>query len=419
MKGLISGTLFLLGSATAALGACPSPNPNISAPPFVDGCPLPASGLNNLATSIANLTTTVNTKGNVFAPSAATAVGEVASFNNTTGSLLRQGAAQITDNKAGSITADGSAMTGVSQAGLTANQIYEWSIGPGSTPAPSYDGVRGVASQVAGSTVLDVNGIAGYAVNYNPRSGSAQVSGGLKGISVCAANNTSCWGQFAIVADGLGTSGPALSGVALFHEYDYNVRNAGTTVGFLIGGTWQAQPVSATGPTVLKPVGTGSWQYAFGTADGCCTTAFRIGAMATSGTSINSQNVDLHWFNPGGSPRTTSVAATPGGILITNNDTPLANSIALNGAAVFATGAFGGMRVNNTPVISGDNAGIAFICSDSGWATCNVGVGGAETVAIQGPSIKLTGIATTPGGKQPVCIDTGTGQIYKGASGAC
>jgi hypothetical protein len=62
MKGLISGALILLVRATAALAACPTPNPNISAPPFVDGYPLPASGLNNLATSINNLSTILATK---------------------------------------------------------------------------------------------------------------------------------------------------------------------------------------------------------------------------------------------------------------------------------------------------------------------------------------------------------------------
>jgi hypothetical protein len=61
-KSLIFSVFCLLGAAGGALGACPSPNPNISAPPFVDGCPLPASGLNNLANSIANLDASVATK---------------------------------------------------------------------------------------------------------------------------------------------------------------------------------------------------------------------------------------------------------------------------------------------------------------------------------------------------------------------
>jgi hypothetical protein len=92
MKGLISWAL-LFGSVTSALGACPSPNPNISAGvpgnPFIDGCPLPASGLNNLAATIA-------TKGNVFAPTTATAIGEVALFNNLTGTLLKDAGPGLT-----------------------------------------------------------------------------------------------------------------------------------------------------------------------------------------------------------------------------------------------------------------------------------------------------------------------------------
>lgn len=33
--------------------------------------------------------------------------------------------------------------------------------------------------------------------------------------------------------------------------------------------------------------------------------------------------------------------------------------------------------------------------------------------------MKITGIGNTPTGKQPLCIDTSTGQLYKGAAGAC
>jgi hypothetical protein len=89
MKGLIFVALFLLAMGGEALGQCPTPNPNISAGLpgnlFVDKCPLPASGLNNLAQSIA-------TKGNVNGPTSATTVGHVPLFNNATGSLLADSA---------------------------------------------------------------------------------------------------------------------------------------------------------------------------------------------------------------------------------------------------------------------------------------------------------------------------------------
>lgn len=46
--------------ASQALAACPEPNPNLLAPPFIDGCPLPAAPLNNQADKLSNLSTTVS-----------------------------------------------------------------------------------------------------------------------------------------------------------------------------------------------------------------------------------------------------------------------------------------------------------------------------------------------------------------------
>jgi hypothetical protein len=34
-------------------------------------------------------------------------------------------------------------------------------------------------------------------------------------------------------------------------------------------------------------------------------------------------------------------------------------------------------------------------------------------------SMKLQNLPTTPTGKQPVCVDTATGVLYKGTGGAC
>jgi hypothetical protein len=42
---LASGEALAQSSSTRG---CPNPNPNINAPPFVDGCPIPASTLNRL-----------------------------------------------------------------------------------------------------------------------------------------------------------------------------------------------------------------------------------------------------------------------------------------------------------------------------------------------------------------------------------
>jgi hypothetical protein len=48
MRSVFLGLLLTL-LATAVQAACPTPDPNLNAPPFVDGCPLWAQGLNKMA----------------------------------------------------------------------------------------------------------------------------------------------------------------------------------------------------------------------------------------------------------------------------------------------------------------------------------------------------------------------------------
>lgn len=301
--------------------------------------------------------------GNVFGPASSTA-NELASFNSTTGSVLRQGAATLTDSKTSAITADGGALAVMSKSGITAEQIYEWAIGPGSNPAPSYDGIRGVVEQPLGSTVLDVNAVAGYVVNRNTRAGSpaTQVTGALKGIGVCAVDDSSCWGIFTILADNEGINLSAGTGRFLFNEFDYNVTSPNTVIGGIIGGTWLAQPAGASGMTVFKPTGTGVWDYAFGGAAGCCTTAFYIGPSQSSGSNIPSQNLDFHFYDAGGVDRTTTLVAGINGFAISTSGTAAQGSLALlKAGAIYNTTDTGGYQVNSKTVatVSGTAASIA------------------------------------------------------------
>jgi len=319
-------------------------------------------------------------------------------------------------NNTAAITADTYALTGITRTdgsfplgGYSAQQIYEWAIGTGSAAALSADMLRGVAVHAAGSTVLDVNGTAGYVVNLNAASGSAQVSSGLKGIAVCAANNAHCWGVDTIVTDSKGTSdATAYTGESLFNEFDYNVNKTGSTIGFLIGGTWGAQPTSATGPTVLKPNGTGSWQYAFGTADGCCTTALRVGASVVSGTSANSQNIDIGYFDSGSVRRVTTLAATNGGILVASTGTTGANLSLSGTSTVVNTSSNGGLQVNSLTLASADSGANAFLCTGAGTAVCNIGQT-ASVVSVAGAFLPKS----TTVGSLPTCAAGTRGDVYQ------
>lgn len=331
-----------------------------------------------------------NLGGNVTGPAVSTS-SEFALWQGTTGRIIKDawsinishiGTIATQDNQANPIGVDGSPLTGVSQPGLTANQIYEWSIGPGSIPAPSYDGVRGIAQNVLGSSVLDVNGVAGYVYNTNTISGGAQVSSALKGIAVCGADNSSCWGLDTITTDNTGQVLSAGTGRFLFNEFDYNVTSPNTTVGGIIGGTWEVQPVSATGWTVFKPVGVGIFQYAWGTADGCCTGFAHVGAAAASGSNINSQNINFNWFDGPGTARVTSVAVGPGGILVDSSGSTLSSSsITLaggGGGSVFNADTNGGLQVNGHGVAGADAALNAYLGFGSTFTNVHFGNGVAQ-----------------------------------------
>lgn len=309
--------------------------------------------------------------GNVVGPGSST-TNELASFNSNAGTLLRQGAATLTDSKSAAIAADGAGITAISKSGITAQTIYENTIGPGNVAAPSYDAVRGVADQPIGSTALDVNGVAGYVVNRNSHAGPAQVSGGLKGIAIAAADNSSVWGMFTIVSDKEGQAVSAGAGRSLYNEVDYVVNSPGTTVGFIVGAAFLSQPVSAAGPTVLKPSGVGIWNYAFGTGDGCCTVAYRIGAAADSGTSIASQPLDFQYRDAGGVAQHTTLSQTAGGMLLATSGTASSGSFVIPGGSVYGVGDLGGYQINQRAVLAGSGTGLS-IASDAAWTTITLG----------------------------------------------
>ena len=374
---LAASCLFALPAA-AQLGCVPNPNltPQSNTPPgYVNGCPMPASVFNALSPQ--SMSANSNLLGAIAVDG-----GAVTATNNASGGPFGLGG------------------------GYSAQQIYEWAIGPGSTPAPSWDAVRGVGVHNSSSTDLDVNGTAGYVVNLNAHNGSAQVSSALKGIGVCAVNNCSTWGLDTILTDNEGQTLSSGTGRNLYNETDYNVTSPNTTIGFLIGGTWLAQPTSATGPTVLKPSGTGQWQYAFGTGNGATPNAFHVGASATSGTNVSSQNIEFDFFDAGGAAKLTDMVVGPGGITFASSSSAGgATSLSLQGTnTVVAVGTNGGLRVNSNDIASADSGANAFLCAVAGSSTCQIGSGGANTtVSFHGNLIGLgsassisSGFGTSP-----------------------
>jgi hypothetical protein len=54
----------------------------------------------------------------------------------------------------------------------------------------------------------------------------------------------------------------------------------------------------------------------------------------------------------------------------------------------------------------------------SGALVAGLTIDDTQKATLSGP-VTLSGLGATPGGKQPVCIDTATGVLYKANAGAC
>ena len=246
-----------------------------------------------------------------------------------------------TDSQTAARTTDGSVVAGASTQAITADEIYEGAIGPGGVPAPGWDAVRGVMDSPPGTTVLTSTGVAGYIKNRTVQGafGTNNYSGGvaLFGVGISAADNTSTWGIDTICSDNVNQVLSSGVGRACYNEFDFNMTSPNSTAsGLIIGGTWLAQPASATGVTIFKPNGVGRWQYAFGTQNGAAIAFIRCGAIESTGVNINSQNIDMYWKDSAGVDRFTEIQAQPGGIIIASSVAP--NGTTTPGSLILANG---------------------------------------------------------------------------------
>ena len=202
----------------------------------------------------------------------------------TGGSFSGLGMSSITDNQTGPLTADRGSLTAATQAGPTAQQIYNQAVGSGSgTIFNAVDGVRGVGIANANSTVNIVSGVSAYTYNNTVPIGQRSQTTALNGNAVCAANGSECWGINTITSDNpslANTGVTAGTGKFLFNEFDLEITSPNTKGGNLfLGGT--ALPtnvtldISAIGIAKLWGAGgqgTGSALYSNGISleSGCC-----------------------------------------------------------------------------------------------------------------------------------------------------
>jgi LSD1 subclass zinc finger protein len=105
------------------------------------------------------------------------------------------------DNKTGNISADGSALVGLSQSATTPKRIADWAISPSGTADIYYDGLRGMSILTPTSTIDQVNGVAGYVMSQKPIGTAFPTAAALNGIAIADVDGSSVWGVNTIVTD--------------------------------------------------------------------------------------------------------------------------------------------------------------------------------------------------------------------------
>src|SRR6185437_4650758 len=96
------------------------------------------------------------------------------------------------------------------------------------------------------------------------------------------------------------------------------------------------------------------------------------------------------------------------------------NDPASTGALVQFTNATTGTGAANGAYIGYLGGGTDLWINNQATGAVKLLAGGVEQLRVDsGGGVYLDHLPTTPGGKQPLCIDTSTGQLYAGNAGAC
>lgn len=200
-----------------------------------------------------------------------------------------------------------------------------------------FDTVQGVTSLVAGSTIGQATGVAGYIKNACATSGGHPNAVALFGLGTAEVNNANTWGINTLLQDSATRAVGAGTGRFLLgYECDINVMNPGTQViGISVGGNGLAQP-SASNAFIANSLGSGiQWGTSFWSTDGNAQRALVVGRAAALAANVASQEV---WFNYGDSSGAGQI-----GIL---KFMP-AGGAAPGGAYVFGGSAVAGITLSN------------------------------------------------------------------------
>lgn len=200
---------------------------------------------------------------------------------------------------AAGVTADSFGYGFDASATYTAQVIYNMSKCTAYPCSPSpvysnYDGLRGSAVALSGTTVTNVNGVAGYVFADVASAGTSKNAVALFGSASSAVNGAATWGVNTISTDNNAQASSAFTGNILQgYEADFNVTSTSTDIfGITVEGASIVQPAAANGFTAgcLALSGascapsTAVWTTAFLTTNGCCSNSLAAGALNSDGS---------------------------------------------------------------------------------------------------------------------------------------
>jgi LSD1 subclass zinc finger protein len=330
--------------------------------------------------------------------------------------------ASVMDNKTGNISADGSALAGLSQSAITPKQIADWAISPSGTADIYYDGIRGMGILTPASTINEVNGVAGYVMSQKPIGTAFPTAVALNGIAIADVDGSSVWGANTIVTDCRYQVPCAAHKRSLFGaEFDISFQSTNSKgTNLLLGyGANSVQCSSCGAIGFIRGSGTtGRWSNLISSQDAVTLVYDDIGTQTTSANS-SSQSINLHYRDSSNVRQTTSVAATPGGILVATTGSSGAGSLALPDGAVLSFGAIN--TVSESAETANFGSGSSLTAVNLGNSTApisvngNTAVNGNLRVTGTASALKMTGAITpdvTTVGALPTCNSSTSYQLY-------
>ena len=375
-----------------------------------------------------------DTSGFVSGPTSS-AANELASWNNLTGNLLKQGVpAGLTGNQTTGSTADGFQVQFKNQTSTDADALYIWKCTVTICTDPSFKGnfdtSRIITVVPTGSTTELQTSQSIYFINNTGRAGFPNATFpayvGQNIIGICDADGAGCWAGNSIITDKRG-QGPATPRAGMFlagWEADFHVNSVNTQLaGFITGGTSTAQPASSNGYACLYldgAAGAGNlvkWNTCFSSQHGSSTTFADVGSAQSSGANVNSQQVNMYFRDAASALQNISYAASPGGIFIGTTGAGISASIILNATgAVFATGDLGGLRINSLAAVGGNGTAVGFGL-DVGWT--EVRVGNTTGITSLFGTVNFANPATAGTPLASLCLDAANNVIKKTTAGPC